>query len=457
MLRRCFVGMIIIGWVLALLSMHVPVGAERGKVHEVTADQDVVPDELLVAIQPGYMPYLRLSALSATATGISELDLINRRLRVRSIQPLLGPEFGYMTARRGSSGLERVFVVKLPPGSDLEAALQLFRQQNFIEYAEPNHVYRALDFIPNDPFWRDQWALPKIQLPQAWEISQGQSDRVIAVLDTGVDYRHPDLKDKVLHGGRNFVNNNDDSDAMDDQGHGTHVAGIAAAATNNEVGVAGVCPQCQILPIKVLDSQGTGNATTVAQGIEYAVEQGARIVNLSLGGPNCSETLAQAINGAFNRGVLIIAASGNNGSKISMSYPARSPRVVSVGAVDQYDVEAQFSQRDETLDLLAPGVDIYSTVINSGYMLSSGTSMAAPHVAGVAGLLWSQNPGWRNTEVWWALRYTYSAGSLAIGESPWRLYLPLVANSQVARLNAYRALQVTSPGQVEAPEDTCAN
>ncbi len=469
MQRRSLHWVVVTELLLVLFLFYPEVHASRGMTDKILADQDVVPDEVLVAIKPGYIPYLRLNALTTFETGIKGLDNVNRNLRVRSMRPLLEPDSGNRGVRHGFGNLERVFVIKLPPGSDLEEAIRVFSEQDFVEYAEPNHVYQALDYYPNDPYWSYQWALPKIEAPKAWELSRGSPSVIIAILDTGVDYNHPDLKAKVLTGiDKDFVNNDDD--AMDDHGHGTHVAGIAAAATNNSKGVAGVCPECKILPVKVLNSVGGGTDDILVEGIRYAVERGARVINLSLGGENCSLTLANAINAAFDQGVLIVAASGNNGSKTSMAYPARSPRVVSVGAVDQNDVETTFSQRDETLDLLAPGDNILSTRIDGNYASMSGTSMAAPHVAGVAGLLWSRNPNWKNTEVWWALRYTTDPvtlnGNITLNEvtmipsiSQWQLYLPFVANRWrlLGRLNAYSALQVITPEQVEAPPDMCAN
>jgi len=449
-----------------------PGGVDKGSSGTSSYGEEIVPDEVLISVKPGYLPSMRLQDLRPTHTGLPALDRVNRTLQVQSLEPLIRPGIGALEGQAASGALARVFRVKLPPGTELEGVLRFYRQQEFIEYAEPNHVYRALDFIPNDPNWNNQWALQKVQMPKAWEISQGRSEVIIAVLDTGVDYTHPDLASKVIQDkDYDFINN--DNDAMDDHGHGTHVAGTAAAATNNGIGIAGVCPQCRILPIKVLDSQGFGSDATVAQGINYAVNQGAKIINLSLGGASCSETLAQAINGAFEKGVLIVAASGNSGKKTTMMYPAASPRVIAVGATDQNDGETTYSQRGPGLDVLAPGEGIVSTVPLNGYGSLSGTSMAAPHVAGVAGLLWSRNPAWCNTEVWWALRYTadpaylMSITSLQDANStfsvdqptgPWQLFLPFIAKNwwQPGRLNAYRALLVNSPGQVEAPLDVCS-
>jgi len=228
-------------------------------------------------------------------------------------------------------------------------------------------------------------------------------------VDTGVDYNHPDLRGGRVRTDidRDFVNN--DEDAMDDHGHGTFVAGIAAANTNNAQGIAGVCPGCQVLPIKVLTKDGRGSADGVARGIQYAAQAGAKIISMSLGTPSkcgCSQTIARAINYAFDRGSLLIAASGNDGDKQRISYPASSPRVMSVGASDHNDQEASFSNRNSYLDIVAPGKDIYSLKSGGGYVTESGTSASTPFVSGVAGLIWSVNPQLSNVQVWWRLYHS---------------------------------------------------
>ncbi|MBO9323842.1 MAG: peptidase S8 [Roseiflexus sp.] len=301
---------------------------------------------------------------------------------------------------------------------------------------------------------------------------------LIAVVDTGVDYNHPDLRGGRVRTDidRDFANN--DEDAMDDHGHGTFVAGIAAASANNEQGIAGVCPGCQVLPIKVLTKDGRGSADVVARGIQYAAQAGARIISMSLGAPShcgCSQTIARAINYAFDRGSLLIAASGNDRDKQRISYPASSPRVMSVGASDHNDQEAPFSNRNSYLDIVAPGKDIYSLKSGGGYVTESGTSAATPFVSGVAGLIWSVNPQLSNVQVWWRLYHSAddfpaqrSAQTIETAPTPeitvdparlvFRVYLPTMSRSRVTfgRLNARQALEISGDGQMFAPVDRCS-
>ena len=233
-----------------------------------------------------------------------------------------------------------------------------------------------------------------IHAPEAWDINTGSSNTMIAVVDTGIDSTHIDLNDGRIRTdlGYNYVpGNQDNRNTMDDNGHGTHVTGIIAAETNNSIGVAGVMWYAQILPVKVCDASGSCTADAVASGIRYAADQGARVINLSLGG-SCSTTIANAIDYAyFTKNVVIVAASGNNSG--SISYPAEQAPVIAVGAIDQYGQRASFSNFGDRLALVAPGVAILSTVPNNGYEALSGTSMATPFVVGVAGLLLSQRPG----------------------------------------------------------------
>ena len=227
--------------------------------------------------------------------------------------------------------------------------------------------------LPSDALFAQQWALNNtgqtggtadadIDAPEAWDVITGSTDILIAVVDTGVDYTHPDLSDGRVRTDidRDFVNN--DNDAKDDQGHGTHVAGIIAAAANGS-GTVGILWQASILPVKVLSAQGSGSADQVAQGIQYAADQGARVINMSLGAPLCSQTIADAVNYAFDKGAVIVAAAGNDGSVVG--YPARHERVVAVAATDSKDRRATFSNRGPEVDVAAPGVAILSTVATS--------------------------------------------------------------------------------------------
>jgi LPXTG-site transpeptidase (sortase) family protein len=239
------------------------------------------------------------------------------------------------------------------------------------------------DTIPNDPGWRNQYGLLAIHAPQGWDLSTGSAAVTIAVEDTGVDLGHVDLAGKIVPG-FDFVNS--DNDPQDDNGHGTHVAGIAAAVSNNGIGVAGVSWGAHIMPVKVLNASGNGSYADVAAGIVWAADNGAQVINLSLGGSMPSFVLEDAVNFAYGRDVTLVAAAGNSGSN-SVLYPARYPHVIAVAATDSSNNRASFSNFGPEIDVAAPGVAIYSTTLDNNYAYLSGTSMAAPFVSGLAAIL----------------------------------------------------------------------
>jgi subtilisin family serine protease len=293
-----------------------------------------------------------------------------------------------------------VFKVDVPPGKELETIAQL-RARADVLYAEPDYRVYALDTIPNDPGWGSQWGLPKIQAPKAWDIlsTTGGANIIIAIIDSGIDLDHPDFAcpNKLLPGG-DFVNN--DNNPQDDFGHGTHVAGIAAACTNNRVGVAGVAWAARLLPVKVLDHNGQGSYSNLAAGIYYAVNQGAQVINLSLGGTSDSDTMRRAVSHAVTRGRLVVAAAGNFGHQGNpVLYPAAYDEVVAVAATDSGDNRAGFSEYHPYVDVAAPGVNIYSTLPDNTYGWLSGTSMATAFVSGLAALLWSADGNLSATQV----------------------------------------------------------
>lgn len=265
-------------------------------------------------------------------------------------------------------------------------AIKNYENLDSVEYAEPNLTFHA-SYVPNDPAYQSQQYAPqKVGAEQAWDTTQSSSSVKIAVIDTGVDYNHPDLAGKVIKGA-DYVD--DDNDPLDENEHGTHVAGIAAANTNNGVGIAGLAPKASILAVRVLDANGSGSLDDVAQGIRYAADQGAQVINLSLGGAGGTQTLQSAVDYAWGKGSVVIAAAGNEGVS-SPSYPAYYTNAIAVAATDQNDRKASFSNFGTWVDIAAPGVNIYSTTPNNQYASFSGTSMASPVVAGVAGLLAAQ-------------------------------------------------------------------
>lgn len=275
-----------------------------------------------------------------------------------------------------------VLVVKLNMVSVSNAVATLSACEG-VRFVEPNYLAFSADIIPSDSGWGNQYGLVNIRAPQGWEYTTGSSAITIAILDTGVDLTHPDLAAKIT-AGYDFVNN--DAIAQDDHGHGTHVAGIAAAVSNNGAGIAGVSWRARIMPVKVLNSAGGGTFANVAAGITWAADHGAHIINLSVGGVSSSIVLQNAITYAAGQGVLIIAAVGNAGGNL-IFYPAAYPNVIAVGSTDSLNNRAPFSNYGSEIDLMAPGISIYSTSAGSSYSFRDGTSMSTGFVSGFAALL----------------------------------------------------------------------
>jgi len=302
----------------------------------------------------------------------------------------------------------------VPPGQELMWIEEL-RDDPGLVFAEPNYLAHAAETIPDDPHYTEQWSLPRIRAPEAWDLTTGD-DLTIAVIDTGVDLDHPDLVGKLWTNageipdngldddGNGYVDDshgwdfvNDDAEPQDDHWHGTHVAGIAAADTDNGQGVAGVSWGARIMPLKVLDASGEGNYANVASAMVYAADNGARILNLSLGGEDYSAALAEAVGYARERGCFLAAAAGNDSGAVL--YPAANGGVLAIAATTRWDRRWYGSNYGSEVDAAAPGADIYSTILNNTYSSASGTSTAAPHVSGLAALVWSVQPDITNDEV----------------------------------------------------------
>ncbi|SDM89212.1 Subtilase family protein [Paenibacillus sp. yr247] len=259
------------------------------------------------------------------------------------------------------------------------------------------------NFIPNDNlFSRYQWNLPLIETLQGWQLNRGAKDVIVAVVDTGVDLQHPDLQNQLLPG-YNVISGDDKP--QDDVGHGTHVTGVIAALVNNNLGVAGMTWYNKVLPVKVLDQTGAGSTYSVAQGIIWAADHGAKVMNLSLGNYADSGFLHDAVKYAFDKDVALIAASGNDNTE-RPGYPAAYDEVFAVAASDSENKKAPFSNFGDYIDVTAPGVSIASTYPNNQYAALSGTSMASPHVTALAALIRSTNPRLKNTEVYQIMRDT---------------------------------------------------
>ncbi|MGE5707816.1 MAG: S8 family peptidase [Bacteroidota bacterium] len=302
--------------------------------------------------------------------------------------------------KHGSRTIKRIAALNLDV-VQLKSGTRAITQDANAVYVEPDYLYQ-ISFDPNDVSYGNQYALKNMEAPKAWEITKGSSDVVIAIVDTGVDLDHEDLKDKLV-AGYNAVDPSKTPD--DDNSHGTHCAGISAASTNNGVGVAGLAINCKVMPVKVMTAQGSGSTSGIADGITWAVDHGADVISLSLGGPGGGAAMKDAVDYALSKNVTVIAAMGNNGTN-QMSYPAAYPGVIAVGASDKNDKIASFSQYGNWISVAAPGVDILATTpnhdnylnktypnkITKNYSLMSGTSMATPYTSGLAGLVLSQFP-----------------------------------------------------------------
>jgi thermitase len=344
---------------------------------------------------PGVTAASRSGGLSRAAAAASQELIVGFRPG-RQPQALL-QRLGTRAVRR----LEALDAVVLS-APDRDAAVAALRQDPAVRWAEPNGVVRLPALVREaprlplgvagggDPLLAQQWALPRIEAPAAWAVTTGKPEVTVAVVDTGIYYKHPEFADRVAPG-FDFINR--DYDARDDMMHGTHCAGIIAAGLDDGHGVAGVAPNVRLLAVKVMDQVGEGTWANIADGIVYATQSGAPIMNLSLGAPNASYTLKQAVDYAVKSGVLVVAAMGNE-STDTPSYPAAYPGVLAVGATKADDTKAGFSNEGPHISVVAPGHRILSTVLYGKYEAVSGTSMAAPHVAGLAALVKSQHPDW---------------------------------------------------------------
>jgi len=305
-----------------------------------------------------------------------------------------------------------VTVLRVPAGAEQRVVAALQHSGKAV-YAERDGSVSASDVTPNDPYWPQQWGSSLIKAPAAWAVTTGNSNVTLAVLDSGLNGSLSEFAGRVVPG-YNFVANN--TNTSDDNSHGTAVTGIAAGAGNNGTNTAGMCWSCSIMPVKVLDSSGNGTDSGVASGVTWAVDHGARVLNLSLSGAASSTTMAHAIAYAIGKGVVVIAAAGNNSSS-ALSYPAAYDGVLSVAGSDQYDRLYSWSEYGSWVKVAAPGNN-YSTWPSGNVYLFGGTSSATPVVAGLAALMLSANPALQSADVVNAIESTtdaLQAGSVAYG------------------------------------------
>jgi subtilisin family serine protease len=404
-------------------------------------------------------------------TGIAAADSLAATLPVQSISPLFQKPKSKTISAAQDLLLRSVVKIRLGEGADAEAAVSMLAAHPDVIYAHANRQLH-LDFVPNDPQFENQWWLKAIRAEEAWDVTSGSADIVIGVIDTGVDYTHEDLQGNLwvntaedlngdgrfdpadLNGvdddGNGFIDDvigwdftdapifadggdflDPDPDPMDENGHGTAVTGIIAATTDNGVGVAGLAFGCRVMTLRAGTSRGLLQEDDVAQAIVYAVENGARIINMSFGDTVVSPLLRDVMRFAFERGVVLVASAGNSGDD-EAHYPSGFDEVLAVGATDAEDRLASFSSRGSWVDLVAPGRDVLTTARGNQYSNFSGTSASAPVVSALAGLVLSLQP----TLAPEAVKGILLSTAVDLGELGWD---PIFSGG---RIDALRALQV---------------
>ena len=330
-----------------------------------------------------------------------------------------------------------VHVIELPEGADEQAFVTALQSRPEVEFAELDSIVPPADVIPNDPWYSNwEWHLRKIQGPAAWSVNSGTASVVIAILDTGTDEAHEDLTMKMVPGWNIYDNS---SDTRDVSGHGTLVAGTAAASSNNGLGVASVAWGCRIMPVRVSDPTGYAYFSNMASGLTWAADHGARVANLSYRA-STSSTVASAAQYFQSKGGLVTIAAGNEGIFESS---AANPYALTVSGTDSSDLLYAWSNTGNNVDLAAPGW-AYTTVNGGGYSSASGTSIAAPIVAGVAALVLSANPSLTGDELRTVLRQ--SADDL--GPTGWD------TSYGWGRVNAARAVSMASGGAGDSTPPT---
>lgn len=404
-MRKGFLGhradILFLGFLILTLAVFV---VSHASAETVVLPKEYAPGEILIQLFPSAQSQ---SKVTANRFGIASLDALAKKLNVETLEPL--------APQSTSPDMQRIYRVRVPQSQDLRKTIQDFRNNHSVAFAEPNAIVHA-HFTPNDTNFADQWNFTTVGAQEAWDYDAtdpkygGDSSVVVAVLDTGVAYRTsgsftqaPDLASATFATGKDFVAEPDDSTPDDDNGHGTHVTGTIAENTNNSSRGAGLAFNSTIMPIKVLDSAGSGLLSDVALGVDFARSNGADIINMSLGSDTALATLETAITNAVNAGILVVASTGNSAAT-QISYPARYDNVIAVGATGFTDAIASYSNTGTGIDLVAPGGDgskyisqeTYSSFNNEGIPNNfstfgmvgyQGTSQAAPHVSAAAALL----------------------------------------------------------------------
>ncbi len=412
--------------------------------------EDYAPNEVLVR-------WVEKPASPDVAAEVQRLGLSDARLK--NVQSAVIQDAGVKTAEPLSArGVERL---SLPAGRSVPQVLAQLKNSPLVKYCEPNYrryAFSPLSNGPNDTYYQsgDLWWLEAVQADKAWAgqlVPQG-APVIIAIIDTGIMLAHADLSARLV-AGKDYVRVN--GNANDDHGHGTHAAGIAAASINNGLGIAGVAgaSNVKLMPIKVLNSSGRGYDSDIIQGVYWAVDHGAKVINLSLGSPNTGDTFKDAVQYAHDKGCVVVAAAGNEAVDKAgnpdnpVMYPAAYNTVIAVAACDSVGVRAYYSEYGDYVDVAAPGgvpsasnsTSMLSTYPNGGagaYAYLAGTSMAAPVVSGVAAMLLAQNPNRTPEEVENLMITTAEKTGRDVYGSGWNKYLGW------GRVNCYKALTQAS-------------
>jgi subtilisin family serine protease len=423
---------------------------------------EFVPGEVIVKFKQNVGFTLAQQTDGVVTTGISSIDTLNKRYGVTSQAKV------FETAEKPVSAeipdLTNIYILTLPQDADIISIIKEYQKDQNVEYAEPNYI-RKTCAIPNDPYYSQQWAHQNMQSEQAWDIEKGNSNVVIAIIDSGVDWNHPDLAANIWSNsgeiagngidddgngyiddirGWDFVDTTNpyctdidctdrDNDPMDNDGHGTHCAGIAGAVTDNGVGVAGMAWDCKIMALRsgyATEFGSVNDIDAIAKAIYYAANNSANVISMSFGGSFLSKLERDAMNYAYDEGVILVGGAGNSNTN-KRHYPAASDNVIAVSATDSSETKVGFSNYGSWVDVAAPGLDIKSTYFDDTYITTDGTSMSCPYVAGLVGLILSNNPGFTQEEVKSILHSTTD---------------PVTSSEYIGigRINAYKAIQVDS-------------
>lgn len=373
------------------------------KVSEIPPNAQYMAGEVIVQYEKGYAPGEEKH--EEVFEKLSELGIISEEKLFQSTEP----------------PLKYYYTLKFNKQLSVPETVQKIQALPGIVDSVPDYILEA-NKIPDDPLYSQQWGLPAIKAEKAWNRVEGENSITVAIVDSGVDYNHPDFKGRTILQGWDFstcavsiVDPNDrvvciqpkptDNDPMDESGHGTHVAGIVGAATNNGIGISGVTWETKILPVRVLAPAGWGTLAQILQGIEYSIFNGANVINLSLGGGGSCEIFDPLFKLAEEKNIVIVAGAGNSNEELKNNAPALCRGVITVGGTDKENIRAQFSNWGENVTISAPGVDILSLkasctnpycpsveeAIDKNYILMSGTSMSTPYVSGAVALLQGAN------------------------------------------------------------------